>query len=84
MTPLVLGHQLHLWLHLHQWPAMASHSAKPQLFFMTPSYLQTNTTWVILTHYQVQLQHELQPWLSLEHGIFVLSENNSQISHQWC
>jgi hypothetical protein len=40
MTPLVWGHQLQLRLHLLQWPSMTSHSAKPQLLFMTPSCLQ--------------------------------------------
>jgi hypothetical protein len=40
MTPSVLGHQLQPRLHLHQWPSMASHSAKPQLLCMTPSCLQ--------------------------------------------
>uniref|UniRef100_A0A8C6GMM6 Uncharacterized protein n=1 Tax=Mus spicilegus TaxID=10103 RepID=A0A8C6GMM6_MUSSI len=39
MIPSVLGYQLQLRLHLHQWPSMASHSAKPQLFFMTSSCL---------------------------------------------
>jgi len=29
MTPSVLGHQLQLRLHLHQWPSMASHSDSP-------------------------------------------------------
>jgi hypothetical protein len=67
MTSLVLGHQLQLRLHLHQWPFMASHSAEPQLLCVTPSCLQTSTTWVTLTHYQVLLQHEVQPWQSLEH-----------------
>jgi hypothetical protein len=40
MTPLVLGCQLKLRLHLHQWPSMASHSTKPQLLSMIPSCLQ--------------------------------------------
>jgi hypothetical protein len=40
MTPSVLGHQLQLRLRLHQWPSMASHSAKPQLVTMNPSCLQ--------------------------------------------
>ena len=39
---------------------------------------KTSTTWVTLAHYQVQLQHEVQPWLSLEHNLLVLSENTSQ------
>ena len=41
MTPSVLGRQLQLRLHLHQWPSMASHSAKPQLLCVTPLCLQT-------------------------------------------
>uniref|UniRef100_A0A8C6GL60 Uncharacterized protein n=1 Tax=Mus spicilegus TaxID=10103 RepID=A0A8C6GL60_MUSSI len=40
MTPFVLGRQLQLRLHLHQWPFMASHSAEPQLLCETPSCLQ--------------------------------------------
>ncbi len=45
---------------------------------------KTSTTWVTLTHYQVPLQG-VQPWLSLEHSLFVLSENTSQkMSPQWC
>jgi hypothetical protein len=39
-TPSVLGHQLQLRLHLHQWSSMASHSAKPQLLCLTPTCLQ--------------------------------------------
>jgi hypothetical protein len=41
MTPSVLGHQLLLRLYFHQQPSIASHSAKPQLHFMIPSYLQS-------------------------------------------
>ena len=40
MTSSVLGHQLQLRLHLHQWPSMASHSAGPQMLFRTPPCLQ--------------------------------------------
>jgi hypothetical protein len=40
VTPSVLGCELQLKLHLHQWPFLASHSAKLQLLFMTPSCLQ--------------------------------------------
>jgi hypothetical protein len=40
MIPSVLGHQLQLRLHLHQWPSMASHSAEPQVLCVTPSCLQ--------------------------------------------
>ena len=35
MIPSVLGHQLQLRLHLHQWPSMASHRAEPQLLCVT-------------------------------------------------
>jgi hypothetical protein len=40
MTPLILGHQLQLRLHLHQWSSLTSQTAKPQLIFMMPSCLQ--------------------------------------------
>jgi hypothetical protein len=50
MTPSILSYQLQLSLHLHQCPSMGSHSAKPQLLFMTPSYdFKISTTLVILT-----------------------------------
>jgi hypothetical protein len=39
---------------------------------------KTSTIWVTLTHHQVQLQHGVQPWLSLEHSFFVLSEDTFQ------
>jgi hypothetical protein len=38
--PFNSGPSTQLKLHLHQWPALASHSAKPQLLSMTPSSLQ--------------------------------------------
>lgn len=41
MAPLVLGLQLPLRRHLHQWPIQASHSAKPQLLSLTPSGLKS-------------------------------------------
>ena len=31
---------MQLRLHLPQWPFMVSYNAKPQLLFMTPTYLQ--------------------------------------------
>jgi hypothetical protein len=43
MTPSVLGHQLQLKLHLHQWPSMTSHSLWSLYTF------KTNTTWVTYT-----------------------------------
>lgn len=65
-----------LGLKLHQWPSMTSHVLRGQA---------SSTTWVIFTHYKVQLQHKVQPWLSLEHNFFVLSENISQkISPKCC
>ena len=78
ITPSVLDQQLKLRLHLHQCPSLASHSAKTRLFSMIPFTLTTSTTWVIHKQYQVQMKHEVQSWLSLEHSFFVLSENISQ------
>ena len=43
-----------------------------QLLFMTPSRHQNK---YYLAHYQVQLQQEVQPWLSVEHMFSVLSGN---------
>jgi hypothetical protein len=40
VTPSVLGQQLQLRLHVHQWPSMASPSVKSQLFRRIPSCLQ--------------------------------------------
>lgn len=40
MTLSVLSLQLLLWLHLHQWPLLASPGVKPQLLSMAPSCLQ--------------------------------------------
>jgi hypothetical protein len=70
MTPSVLGRQLQLRLHLHQWPSIPSHSAEPRLLCVTPSCLQNEYhLGDSLTHYQVPLQHEVQPWLSLEYSL---------------
>lgn len=62
-----------LGLHLHRWLFLASHSAKPQLFFMIPSCLQK----------QYHLgdsgcQYKVQPWSPMEHSFPVLSGNTSQ------
>jgi hypothetical protein len=54
---------------------MASHSAEPQLLFVTLHAFKTSTTWVTLTYYQVQPQHKVQPWLSLEHSLCVLRKH---------
>jgi hypothetical protein len=35
----------------------------------------------MILNYQVQLPHEVQPWLGLEHSFLVLSENTSQKVH---
>jgi hypothetical protein len=75
MTPSVVGHQLQLRVHLHQWPSMASHSAQPQLLCMTLHAFKTSTTWVTLTHYQVLLLHEVQLWLSLKHSLCALRKH---------
>ena len=40
MIPSILGHQLLLSLHLHQWPFLASNSTKPHLLSTTPADLQ--------------------------------------------
>lgn len=46
---------------------------------------ETKTTWVVLTHDQVQKHHKVQLWVSLEHSIFVLPENTYQkVPLQWC
>jgi hypothetical protein len=71
MTPSVLGLQLQLRLHLHQWPSMASHSVEPQLLFLTPSCLQNQyhlgDPYILPSPAAVGVQ----PWLSLEHSLFV-------------
>lgn len=38
--PSILGLPMLLWLHLHRWPFLASHSAKTQLLSKAPSFLQ--------------------------------------------
>ena len=77
MTPSALGHQLQLRLHFHQWPSMASHSAKPQLLCVTPSCLQ-NQYHLDDPYTPSPAAAGVQPWLSLEHSHFVVSENTSQ------
>ena len=84
MTPSVLGHQLQLRLHLLQWPPWPLTVPSLSCSSWHLHAFKTSTTWVTLTHYQVQLQHEVQPWLSLEHSFFVRPENTSKISPQWC
>ena len=78
VTPSVLGCELQLKLHLHQWPFLASHSAKLQLLFMTPSCLQNQyhlgDPYMLPSPAAAGVQH----WVSLEHSLFVLSENTSQ------
>ena len=66
ITPSVLGHQLQLRLHFHQWPSVASDALNA---------FNTSTTWVTLTHYQVQPHHKVQPWLSLEHSLCALRKH---------
>ena len=78
MTPSVLGRQLQMRLDFHQWPSMASHSAEPQLLFMTPSCLQNQYHLGDPYTLPSPAAAGVQPWLSLEHSLFVLSENTSQ------
>lgn len=40
MIPLILGLQLLVMLHLHQWPLLMPHSARPQLLIVTPACFQ--------------------------------------------
>ena len=75
MTPSVLGHQLQLRLHLHQWPSVASHSAQSELLYVIPSCLQNQYHLGNSYHYQVLLQHEVQLWLSLEHSLCALRKH---------
>ena len=60
-TSSVLGHQLPLQLYLLQWPPLASHSAKPQLLFMTPSCLQNQPPgWIFhITKYRWSMRYNL-------------------------
>lgn len=72
MTPSVLRHQLQVRLHLHQCPSLASHSARSQLLSMTTS--KSMTSWLIVKHYQVQLQHKVQPCYSTTQFLCALKE----------
>jgi hypothetical protein len=76
MTPSVLS--LQLQLRLHQWPSMASHSAEPELLCLTPSGLQNQYHLGNPYTLPSPVAAGVQPWLSLEHSFFVLSENASQ------
>ena len=59
-------------------PSMASHSAKPQLLCVTPSCLQNQYHLGDPYTLPSPTAAGVQPWLSLEHSLFVLSENTSQ------
>ena len=63
MTPSVLGSQLQLRLYLHQWPSMASHSANPQLFFMTHSFMPSKPVpprWLLhIMQYSCSMRYNL-------------------------
>lgn len=48
LTLPVLGHQLQLWLPLHQWPSVAPHSAQPQLLSRPLRAFKTSATWWLL------------------------------------
>jgi hypothetical protein len=67
MTISVLGRQLQLRLHLHQWPSMASHRAEPQLLCVTSSCLQNQYHLGDPYTLPSPAAPEVQPWLSLEH-----------------
>jgi len=57
---------------------MASHSAEPQLLFMTPSCLQNQYHLGDSYTLPSPAAAGVQPWLSLEDSFFVISENSSQ------
>ena len=57
---------------------MASHSAKPQLLCVTPSCLQNQYHLGDPYILPSPTAAGVQPWPSLEHSLFVLSENTSQ------
>jgi hypothetical protein len=64
---------------------MASHSAEPQLLCVTPSCLQNQYHLGDPYILPSLAAAGVQPWLSLEHSLFVLSENTSQkMSPQRC
>ena len=62
-------------------PSLMASPSLSQCLSCSPQPLhacKTSAAWVILTHYQVQLQHEAHHWLTLEHSSSVLSGNTSQ------
>jgi hypothetical protein len=66
---------------------IANEAAPSPMAFCSPSVLslscssgplhvlKTSTTWMTLTHYQVLLQQEGQPWLSLDHSLCALRKH---------
>jgi hypothetical protein len=61
-----------------KWPFMPSLSAQPQLLCMTPSCLQNQYHLGDPYILPSPPAAGVQPWLSLEHSLFMLSENTSQ------
>lgn len=77
--PLLVGIQLPLRLHSHQWPFLASQRAELQLVFMTLSCFQNQYPPCWYLHITDSCcPYEIQPWLPLEPSFFVLSGNTSQ------
>lgn len=62
-----------LGLHLHRWLFLASHSAKPQLFFMIPSCIQNQQHLGDSYTTKFSCQLKVQPRLPLEHSGYVLT-----------
>lgn len=59
-------------LHPHQHCFLASHSAKPQPFSVTPSYLQNQHRLSDFFTSKFGCRHEVQSWLPLEQSFCVL------------
>jgi hypothetical protein len=82
--PQLLGITVQFWAVNYDWSCTFTNDLSWPLTFpslkCSPWYLpafKTSTNWVILTLYQGQLQHQIQPWDSMEYSFFVLSENTS-------
>lgn len=66
MTPSIPGLPLLLWLHLHQWPLLASHNDKPQMFAMT-TFMPSKPVPLrrLFQRTKFGCYHMAQPWLPL-------------------
>ena len=81
----VLGLQLPPRLHGHQWPLLASHTLSISSSPWSRHAFKPMPSGWLLHITKSSYQHEIQPWLSLQHSFSVLSGNTSQkISSQWC